>query len=173
MSNVAIVNATLVLPDRLETRAGLQIRDGRISACGETRTLPPWNDVTIDAGGQYVAPGFVDMHVHGGNGADFMDGDDASFAKVIAAHRRHGTTGIVPTSTVATHEQTLRFLELSQQFQRCGQILGAHLYGPFFNEDKVGCHPKSSRSARQFERSTHSTWITPIPFSQWQHVRLS
>lgn len=141
MSDVAIVNATLVLPDQLIPNAGLHVRGGKIVACGQA--LPAWNGSTFDAGGQYLAPGFVDMHVHGGDGADFMDGDEASFARVIAAHRRHGTTGIVPTSTVATHEQTLRYLQLCDKFRSDGQMLGAHLYGPFFNEDKVGCHPKA------------------------------
>ncbi len=143
MSDFAIVNATLVLPDQLLPYAGLHVRSGKIAACGVMSTLPAWTGDTVDAAGQFLSPGFVDMHVHGGDGADFMDGDAASFAKVIAAHRRHGTTGIVPTSTVATHEQTLRYLTLCDQFRRNGDILGAHLYGPFFNEDKVGCHPKA------------------------------
>ena len=143
MSDLAIVNATLILPDRLLPNAGIHVRSGQIVAVGRADELPPWTATTIDAEGQHLSPGFVDMHVHGGDGADFMDGDEASFKKVIAAHRRHGTTGIVPTSTVATHEQTLRYLELCEHFRRAGEILGAHLYGPFFNEEKVGCHPKA------------------------------
>jgi N-acetylglucosamine-6-phosphate deacetylase len=143
MINLAIANATLILPDKLVPNGGLQIRNGRISACGLQHDLPDWSGPTFDAAGQYLAPGFVDMHVHGGDGADFMDGDEPSFAAAIHAHRRHGTTGLVPTSTVATHEQTIRFLSQCERFRREGQILGAHLYGPFFNEDKVGCHPKA------------------------------
>ena len=143
MSDFAVVNATLILPDRLLPNAGIHVRSGQIVAVGRADELPPWTATTIDTEGLYLSPGFVDMHVHGGDGADFMDGDEASFKKVIAAHRRHGTTGIVPTSTVATHEQTLRYLELCEHFRRTGEILGAHLYGPFFNEEKVGCHPKA------------------------------
>ncbi|MEI8382559.1 MAG: N-acetylglucosamine-6-phosphate deacetylase [Planctomycetota bacterium] len=143
MSDFAVVNATLILPDRLLPNSGVYVRSGKIVEIGRMEDLPGWASTTIDAHGQYLSPGFVDMHVHGGDGADFMDGDEASFKKVIAAHRRHGTTGIVPTSTVATHEQTLRYLELCAHFRRTGDVLGAHLYGPFFNEDKVGCHPKA------------------------------
>lgn len=141
MSDVTILNATLVLPDRLLERAWLNVQSGRIAAFGTLDSLPSQRVQTWDAEGRFLAPGFIDMHVHGGDGADFMDGDEAAFATAIAAHRRHGTTGIVPTSTVATHKQTLRFLELSEHFRAAGQILGAHLYGPYFNEDKVGCHP--------------------------------
>lgn len=141
MSDVTILNATLVMPDRLLTGAWLSVQSGRIAALGTLESMPTQTGQTWDAAGRYLAPGFIDMHVHGGDGADFMDGDQAAFAKAIAAHRRHGTTGLVPTSTVATHEQTLRFLELSEHFRAAGQVLGAHLYGPYFNEDKVGCHP--------------------------------
>lgn len=66
---------------------------------------------------------------------------------MIAAHRRHGTTGIVPASTVATHDETLRYLSLCEQFRQAGEIYGAHRYGPFFNEEKVGYHPKAPARA--------------------------
>jgi N-acetylglucosamine-6-phosphate deacetylase len=162
MSDFAILNATLVLPDRLLTNAGLYVRSGRISVFGGMASLAAWDGPSIDAAGAFVAPGFIDMHVHGGDGADFMDGDAESFSRVIAAHRRHGTTGIVPTSTVATHDQTLRFLELCDAFQASGQILGAHLYGPYFNEEKVGCHPKAPARPpikSEYERYLHARSI--------------
>ena len=144
MPGFTIKNATLVLPDRLVPDGAVTVQASRIAACGPMDALPPPQGNVIDAGGRYLSPGFIDMHVHGGDGCDFMDGDEESFRKVIASHRRHGTTGIVPTSTVATHDQTLRYLVLCNEFRRRGEILGAHLYGPFFNEDKVGCHPKTA-----------------------------
>ena len=141
MSDVTILNATLVLPDCLLDDAWLRVQSGRIAAFGASDSWRSAVGPTWDASGRFLAPGFIDMHVHGGDGADFMDGDEAAFATVIASHRRHGTTGLVPTSTVATHEQTLRFLELCEHFHATGQVLGSHLYGPYFNEEKVGCHP--------------------------------
>ena len=141
MSDVTILNATLVLPDCLLDDAWLRVQSGRIAAFGASDSWRSAVGPTWDASGRFLAPGFIDMHVHGGDGADFMDGDEAAFATVIASHRRHGTTGLVPTSTVATHEQTLRFLGLCEHFHATGQVLGSHLYGPYFNEEKVGCHP--------------------------------
>src|SRR5262245_13811532 len=96
-SSILFVNATLILPDRLE-RGSLHVEAGRIAALGAAAH----SDATIiDLRGDYLAPGFIDLHVHGGDGADFMDGTAEAFATVCAAHQRHGTTSLLPTSTVA------------------------------------------------------------------------
>jgi N-acetylglucosamine-6-phosphate deacetylase len=145
-----IVNATLILPDRLVAAGAIDVDNGRITALGPQHELGRPSGPTIDATGQFVGPGFVDVHVHGGDNADFMDGSSDAFETVVRAHTRHGTTTIVPTSTVARHEQTLAFLRSTRDLQRrgpqpslgLGRVAGAHLYGPYFNEEKVGCHPK-------------------------------
>ena len=147
-----LTNATLVLPDRLVPGGALDVVDGRITAVGRAADLPRFAGATVDAAGGYAAPGLVDLHVHGGGGADFMDGTAAAFETVLRAHARHGTTSIVPTSTVARHEQTLAFLRNCRAFKRRGadpsrglcRVAGAHLYGPYFAEEKVGCHPRDS-----------------------------
>src|SRR5256885_15301454 len=69
-----LVNATLVLPDRLVLGGALHVREGRIAAVGRESELARFGGPVVDARGQYAAPGFIDMHVHGGGGADFMDG---------------------------------------------------------------------------------------------------
>jgi len=65
----------------------------------------------IDLHGAYLVPGFVDPHVHGGAGADFMDGTEDAFRLVCRAHARHGSTGLLPTTTVARHDRHLTFLD--------------------------------------------------------------
>ena len=145
-----ITNATLILPDRLVPDGAVDVEDGRLVRVDRRAELPSWTGPVLDAGGAFVAPGFVDLHVHGGDNADFMDGTDAAFETVVRAHTRHGVTSIVPTSTVATHAETLTFLASTRMLQQrgpdpergLGRTLGAHLYGPYFAEDKVGCHPK-------------------------------
>ena len=147
-----IVNATLVLPDALLPNGSLAIVDGRLAAVGSEVDLRSWSGPTLDAQGHFVAPGFIDIHVHGGDNADFMDGTRQAFETVVRAHTRHGTTTIVPTSTVAPHEQTMAFLEQVRAMHRRGpaapaglaRTLGAHLYGPYFAEEKVGCHPREA-----------------------------
>ena len=150
MRTFRVVNATLVLPDRVMAGGTIDVDHGRITALGPEHELGAWAGLTVDAGGGLVTPGFVDIHVHGGDNADFMDGNVEAFETAIRAHTRHGTTSIVPTSTVALHEQTLVFLQNTRVLQRRGaqprlglcRVVGAHFYGPYFNEDKVGCHPK-------------------------------
>lgn len=150
MPKFRVINANLILPDRVIEGAALDVADGRISALGPERDRTAWPGSTVDAGGCFVSPGFVDVHVHGGDNADFMDGTAAAFETAIRAHTRHGTTTILPTSTVARHAQTMAFLENVRVFQRRGpqpqlgqgRVAGAHFYGPYFNADKVGCHPK-------------------------------
>ena len=150
MPGIRIVNATLVLPDRLVRGGAIDVDNGRIAALGPQDALGGWPGRTVDAGGDFVSPGFVDLHVHGGDNADFMDGTVQAFETVVRAHTRHGTTTIVPTSTVARHDQTLAFLHNTRDLKRrspqtplgLGRVAGAHLYGPYFNEDKVGCHPR-------------------------------
>ena len=133
-------NATLILPDRLLPDAGFSVRAGRFEAVGEAG---PGD--AVDLGGALVSAGFVDLHVHGGAGADFMDGTPEAFATVCRCHARHGTTSLTPTSTVATHADYRRFLELCEHFETHStggaRSLGGHLYGPYFHPPARGCHP--------------------------------
>src|SRR3954454_8523218 len=135
MRNYRIANATLILPDREIASAAIDVANGRITALGPERELGAPSGPTVDAAGCFVSPGFVDLHVHGGDNADFMDGTVAAFETVIRAHTRHGTTSIVPTSTVARHEQTVAFLENARSLRSRGarpelglcRVVGAHL----------------------------------------------
>ncbi len=138
MAVTVFTNATLVLPDRLIEHGSLTIEDGRIVGINR-------ESKGIDLGGRYLAPGFVDLHVHGGDGSDFMDGTTAAFRTVCRCHARHGTTSLTPTSTVATTAQYLRFLELCEELHGDvpggARIVGSHFYGPYFARPARGCHP--------------------------------
>ncbi|MFM8274923.1 MAG: N-acetylglucosamine-6-phosphate deacetylase [Gemmata sp.] len=138
MPVTVLANATLVLPDRLVPGAGVAFENGRIVEVGTLRG-------GTDLGGAYLAPGFVDLHVHGGNGADFMDGTAEAFRTVCRCHAKHGTTSLTPTSTVATGPQYDRFLALCEQLYGDvpggARVVGSHFYGPYFARPARGCHP--------------------------------
>ena len=157
---VVFHNGTVVLPDKLLPDAVVVCEGGCITRVGRTRKLP--QGVTlVDARGGYIAPGFVDIHVHGGDGADFMDGTVAAVRTACRAHARHGTTTIFPTTTTGSPEQLGAMLAACVELQRGGtaadgaRVAGVHFYGPYFAPDKVGCHSQAGRrdpDAREYRR---------------------
>jgi N-acetylglucosamine-6-phosphate deacetylase len=134
----------IVLPHQVFPDGWVQVIGGRIASFG-TGAAPPTGGSVIELDGAYLTPGFVDLHVHGGAGADFMDGTAEAFRTVCRAHAQHGTTSLLPTTTVARHEQHLAFLDVCRRVRREGtggaSILGAHFYGPYFAPEARGCHP--------------------------------
>lgn len=139
------IRGNVVLPDRIERRAVL-IADGRISAILTVDApLPPGTEI-IEISDGYVSPGFIDLHVHGGGGADFMDGTADAFRTALQCHARHGTTRMAVTTTVATHEQIMATLDQTRHFRRVpepngSRVMGAHFYGPYFRYEARGAHP--------------------------------
>jgi N-acetylglucosamine-6-phosphate deacetylase len=157
---LAFHNGTAVLPDKLLPDAVVVCEGGRIRHVGRALKLPP-GATLVDAGGGYIAPGFVDIHVHGGDGADFMDGTADAVRTACRAHARHGTTTIFPTTTTGSPAQLSAMLKACVEVRRGGtvanraRIAGVHFYGPYFAPDKVGCHSQAGRrdpEAREYRR---------------------
>jgi N-acetylglucosamine-6-phosphate deacetylase len=93
----------------------------------------------------FIAPGFIDVHVHGGGGADVMDGLKG-IRQMARFHAGHGTTALLATTITRPWEDVLRALRAIRavsQEQRAGeaQVLGTHLEGPFINPGKLGAQP--------------------------------
>jgi N-acetylglucosamine-6-phosphate deacetylase len=149
MSLTVFTNATVVLPDRLVEGALVEVRDSRIVFVG----MKPveLGATVVDLDGRFLSPGFIDLHVHGGDGADFMDGTAEAFRTVCRCHARHGTTSLTPTSTVARLADYERFIELCEELASGerqppdssggARIVGSHFYGPYFARSARGCHP--------------------------------
>ncbi len=129
-----IGGGTAVFPDRLEPNGSVLTENGKITAVG----VPcPEDAEKLDAGGGYILPGFIDLHVHGGGGADFTDCEPGCVRLAALTHGRHGTTAIVPTTMTCPDEllekTILHFLEETREPFLGPEILGLHLEGPFFN----------------------------------------
>jgi N-acetylglucosamine-6-phosphate deacetylase len=105
-------------------------------------------DRVRQSGKPIVFPGFVDLHVHGGGGADIMDGDGAA-STVASLHVKHGTTSFLATTLTAPIEDLDRaFADLSRVGSSSNfgaRVLGVHLEGPFINENKLGAQPAFTR----------------------------
>lgn len=92
-----------------------------------------------------VLPGFVDLHVHGGGGADVMEGE-AGIRRAAAFHLRHGTTSLLATSVTAPAEELVRVAEAVAAVARQpregeARVLGLHLEGPFVSPLALGAQP--------------------------------
>jgi N-acetylglucosamine-6-phosphate deacetylase len=142
MGTISFRGGTVILEDRLLEGGEVVVEGDRIAA---VNAKPTSGGNAIDLDGGYLAPGFVDLHVHGGDGSDFMDGTPDAFRAACRAHARHGTTSLLPTCTVARHDQHLTFLSLCRKMKQedtdGARVLGAHFYGPYFAYEARGAHP--------------------------------
>jgi N-acetylglucosamine-6-phosphate deacetylase len=110
----------------------LTVSAGRIDAVGHGE--PPAAAETVDLAGRLLAPGFIDLHVHGGGGASFMSGDPEECARAAAFHAAHGTTALLATTLTAPPGDLLRAVAAVAETG----ILGVHLEGPYLNERRRG-----------------------------------
>lgn len=136
MNDLIIKNVFAVLPDRVtDTAISVLVRDGRIAEIDTNTTdssLP-----VVDGNGGYLFAGFIDCHVHGGGGADFMDATVEAFETVTVAHLKHGTTMLIPTSMTATSDELEAFIKTYLQFinteRKGAKTLGLHFEGPYLS----------------------------------------
>ncbi|ENY8714114.1 N-acetylglucosamine-6-phosphate deacetylase [Clostridioides difficile] len=96
----------------------------------------------IDADGKYISPGLIDIHIHGNMGKDTMDSTDESIETISKSIMRHGVTSFLPTTMTMDKEHVYDALEVIKKAQNRklegAQVLGAHLEGPFINENYKG-----------------------------------
>ncbi len=140
-----IKNIRLVLPDSLLENGWLVAVDGVIDDFG-SGDLPVGDfDTIVDGKGDYLSPGFVDTHVHGGGGCNFHDGTEEAILTALRTHLKGGTTTILPTITSLPHEGYIRTFAAFNRLQShldeikdVPDIEGIHMEGPYCSGAALG-----------------------------------
>jgi len=141
-------NARLIFPDGVRDGLEIVIEKGKIAALRE-RSLVRTKEV-IDLHGNYFAPGFIDLHVHGALGRDTMEASTDAFRAICDYHASGGTTSLLPTTATAPLD---RITDVLNAVRNCvqrrarrsrptiNQIAGVHVEGPFVSKAKCGAQP--------------------------------
>jgi N-acetylglucosamine-6-phosphate deacetylase len=142
-----LTNARLISPDGIRDGLEVIVEEGRIRAIrppaprlrrtGEqTRTSS--KDV-VDLDGNYLAPGFIDLHVHGALGRDTMDSSAEAFRTICDFHARGGTTSLLLTTATAPMANIVDVLKAVRDYRSpISAVAGVHIEGPFISKAKCG-----------------------------------
>lgn len=133
-----IKNVRPVLPKGVGELTSVLIKDGKLADLSFSGS----SDNTLDGSGGYLLSGFVDVHVHGGGGADFMDATPEAFSTVVKTHLLHGTTTLYPTALSAMEEELSAFIDAFLEFKSSDPLSAVtpalHLEGPYFSGASTG-----------------------------------
>lgn len=164
--NLLFKNARLVFPDRIEPCGDLRVADGRIVAVAPS-LLPEPGDMVQELGGRYLAPGFIDIHLHGAMGRDTMEAIPEAFETICRYHASGGTTALALTTVSARTEEIVRVLRAADAYRRetheGAQLLGIHVEGPYFSPAKQGAHrPELIRNPEPTDYAPILEWASVL-----------
>lgn len=164
--SLLISGADIVTEEEIIRNGFLGIKNGIISYAGKTRPQETYEKEWKAPEGSYALPGMIDIHIHGGYGADTMDADVAALDTMSARLPEEGTTSFLATTITQQHENIEKALvnarkwaSSSPQAQKGAELIGIHLEGPFVSPKKAGAQPKQ--------------WITPADaglFQKWERL---
>jgi N-acetylglucosamine-6-phosphate deacetylase len=139
LRDIAIVDARVILPDRIAETGGVLISGGGIAAVGAGQERP--GAEIVSAGGAYLCPGLVDIHIHGAGGVLSDTARPQDLLAMSDALARLGTTSFLPTTSSFPQADTVAALSaIAEAADRAAgaRILGAHMEGPFLNPARAG-----------------------------------
>jgi len=142
-------NARLIFPDGVRDGLEVVVCDGKIDAirppaprlrrAGEQTDAEARAEEVVDLAGNYLAPGFIDLHVHGAVGRDTMEGSAEAFRAICDYHASGGTTSLLLTTATAPIAKLVELLKAARNFRpSISAIAGIHVEGPFISKAKCG-----------------------------------
>ena len=145
---VTKISGGIIIVDGKEIKSNLYLKNNKVY-CITPDDLPFGNE--IEAGGRYVAPGFVEIHTHGAAGYDFLDNTKEAYVEIAKAHAQHGTTSLLPTITSSTTQGMLDSIDVFESVGETGgaELLGIHFEGPYFAPSQKGA--QEERFLRDFD----------------------
>ena len=152
----------------------LHLADGRIAGPRPAGWPVAATVRRIDGRGYVAVPGFVDLHVHGARGFDFMDASEEAFRVIGEYHAAGGTTSYLPTTATEGPEAIVACIDQAERCraQKIGgvEILGVHVEGPYMAPKKHGCHdpgfvrtPSASENRGFLDRASIIRRLTLAP----------
>lgn len=140
MKKFKLTGGEIITPDRNLGIGTVLVEEGKIIGV-ETGQIEADEYESVDIGGMYVMPGFIDIHTHGAGDADFMDCTEEACLTIAREHAKHGTTLLFPTTLSTDNDEMFRFLSVYEKVKgrKDGAAFGGlHLEGPYFSYEFRG-----------------------------------
>ena len=133
-----LINGRILTPQGWIKEGSVLISNGKILEV-TTSDLAVIGAKVIDVKGMNIVPGFVGMHIHGGNGHDFTEGTKEAFEAAVSAHLKHGATSIFPTLSSTSFENIRTAVKTCEELQSTNKVIkGLHIEGPYLNPKMAG-----------------------------------
>jgi len=170
--HILITGARIVTEEEILFPGALYVKDGKIALAGHQeeieQKLKVWQtspEQILDAKGGWLLPGFIDVHVHGGSGSDFMQANVQAFDEITVFHARHGTTAMLATTVTASKDEISGVLKAVHAYMQTpmpgAQLLGVHLEGPFISPKWPGAQNPAHIVPPQ--KSWMEEWVAQYP----------